>query len=128
MKNEKVYLHHILDAIKQIESYTIGVSEREFFERQMVQDAVIRQPEIIEEASRQLPRAVRTRHDHIPWDAIIGMRNRIAHEYLDIDLEIVWEVGTEDLPRLKTHLQDLIESIERYSWTSPFTLRSNSLP
>ena len=78
----------------------------------MVQDAVVRQLEIIGEASRQLSEVFRAQHDHVPWHAMIGMRNRIAHEYLDIDLHVIWEVTKHDLPVLKTQINDLTERAE----------------
>lgn len=109
MKDETVYLRHIGDAIQQIESYTAGLSRKEFFAERMVQDAVVRQLEIIGEASRQLSDDLRTQHDHIPWRAMIGMRNRIAHEYLNLDLQVIWEVVKHDLPTLKTQIDRILE-------------------
>jgi uncharacterized protein with HEPN domain len=58
----------------------------------MIQDAVVRQLEIIGEANRRLSDDFRDRHSNIPWRAMIGMRNRIAHDYLNIDVQVVWEV------------------------------------
>ena len=108
MKDEAVYLHHVRDAIKQIESYTAGVSREVFFAERIIQDAVVRQLEIIGEASRQLSEPFRAQHDHIPWHAMIGMRNRIAHEYLDIDLTVIWEVVKHDLPTLKAQINRIL--------------------
>ena len=71
----------------------------------MRQDAVIRQLEIVGEASRQLSAEFRRRHDQVPWDEIVGMRNRIAHEYFDIDLDVIWEIVTHDIPTLKLNLK-----------------------
>ena len=109
MKTNEVYLRHILDAIEQIELYAEDIDKATFEEQRMVQDAVIRQLEIIGEASRQLPEEFRKRHDQVPWHAIIGMRNRIAHEYVDIDLAVVWEVVQYDLPGLKSDVQAILE-------------------
>jgi len=74
----------------------------------MVQDAVVRELEIIGEASRSLSDNFKKQHEYIPWDAIIGMRNRIAHEYINIDLDVIWEVIKEDLPVLKNQLSGLV--------------------
>ncbi|NBB87914.1 MAG: DUF86 domain-containing protein [Bacteroidetes bacterium] len=108
MKDETVYLYHIAEAIEQIESYTASVSRERFFTERMVQDAVVRQLEILGEASRQLSDEFRTKHDHIPWHAIIGMRNRIAHEYLALDLNVIWEVVKHDLPTLKSQIAHIL--------------------
>lgn len=109
MKTNETYLHHILDAIERIEQYTEDLGRDEFEERPMVQDAVVRQLEIIGEASRQLSDAVQDRHDDIPWPAIIGMRNRIAHDYMSVDFDIVWDVVQHDLTTLKTRVEAILE-------------------
>jgi len=70
----------------------------------MLQDATVRQIEIVGEASRQLSESFRRRVSDVPWRAIIGMRNRIAHDYLNIDLDIIWEVVKSDVPLLKDRL------------------------
>ena len=111
MKTNDVYLRHIKDAIGQIEEYMEGVGRDAFEGRTMLQDAVVRQLEIIGEASRQLSDDFRAQHDNVPWRAIIGMRNRIAHDYLNIDLDIVWDVVQHDLPNLKRHVQDVLDDM-----------------
>lgn len=109
MKTNEVYLRHILDAIEQIYEYVDGVDRAAFDADRMLQDAVVRQLEIIGEASRQLTDAFRERHDGVPWRAIIGMRNRIVHDYLNIDLDIVWEVVQRDLPDLKRQVRMMLD-------------------
>lgn len=108
MKSDDVYLHHILDAIIQVETYVVGVNEAEFYRERMVQDAVVRQLEIIGEASRRLSDDFCAKHTKIPWRAIIGMRNRIAHDYINVDVKIVWEVVQHDLPNLKDYISNLL--------------------
>lgn len=108
MKTNELYLHHILDAIRQVESYTAEIDRDAFENDQMRQDAVIRQIEIIGEASRNLSDPFRDEHDSIPWPDIIGMRNRIAHDYMSVDMDIVWEVVHHDLPRLKDGVQRIL--------------------
>jgi uncharacterized protein with HEPN domain len=108
MKTNEVYLRHILDAIRKVESYTSGIDRDAFETDDMRQDAVIRQIEIIGEASRQLSDDFQEEHDSIPWSDIIGMRNRIAHDYMNVDLDIVWEVIHHDLPTLKSSVQRLL--------------------
>lgn len=100
MKNDDVYLRHILDAIGKIEEYTSGIDEVSFFGSTLIQDGVYRQLEIIGEASRRLSDELKERHDHIPWRSMIGLRNRIAHEYIDLDIEVIRDVVRSDLPVL----------------------------
>ena len=108
MKDETVYLKHIADAIVQIEDYLHEKSFEEFTGNKMVQDAVVRQLEIIGEASRNLSDDFRRLHSAVPWGQIVGMRNRIAHDYLNVDMEIVWDIVTYDLPVLKMRIADLL--------------------
>jgi len=70
---------------------------------------VIRQLEIIGEASRNLSDEFREDNPEIPWSQIIGMRNRIVHAYFNVDLEITWGIVTMDLPILKEYLITLLE-------------------
>ncbi len=109
MKTNEVYLRHTLDAVDRIDDY-VGDTDRATFNAEpMVQDAVIRQPEIIGEASRQLPDEFRNQYDTVPWHAIIGVHNRIAHDYLNVDLDIVWEVVQYDLPDLREHIREILD-------------------
>ncbi len=108
MKDDTVYLHHISDAITQIQSYLHEKSLEEFITNKMLQDAVVRQLEIIGEASKNLSESFRLLHPQIPWSQIVGMRNRIAHDYLNVDMDIVWDIVTHDLPSLKQNVTELL--------------------
>lgn len=107
-KHDVVYLHHILDAINQIESYTTDLSYEEFFENRLVQDGVVRQLEIIGEACRNLSEDLRSRHPDLPWTQIIGLRNRLIQAYFDINLGIVWDIVRADIPPLKIRVQEIL--------------------
>ena len=107
MKTDRVYVQHILDAIAQIEEYTEDVDRETFKSNRMLQDATVRQIEIVGEASRQLSDSFRAETNGIPRRAVIGMRNRIVHDYLNIDLDTVWEVVQGDLPTLKSRLSEI---------------------
>jgi uncharacterized protein with HEPN domain len=109
MKSDKTYLGHILDAIGQIENYTRIASREEFLENSMMHDAVIRQIEIIGEASHNVSAMLQEQHSEIPWGQIVGMRNRVVHAYFDIDLDIAWDIVKSDLPVLKSQVQKLLE-------------------
>lgn len=113
MKTNETYLHHILDAIEQIEQYVESLDRSAFVESELHQDAVMRQLEIIGEASRQLSESFRDNHSSIPWHAIIGMRNRVAHDYLGVDLDVVWDVVNHDLPELRRDVRRLLDPEDR---------------
>ncbi len=108
-KDSSVYLHHILDAIQRVERHLTGVSREEFFESELLQDAVVRQLEIIGEAARNLPEDFRRGHPQVSWSQIVGMRNRLVHAYFQVDLAIVWEIATLDLPPLRQQVEGILE-------------------
>jgi uncharacterized protein with HEPN domain len=107
-KTDTVFLCHILDAITQIETYVAGMTYRQFAENRLVQDGVIRQLEVIGEASRSLSEELRTQRTDLPWHQIIGLRNRLIHAYFDINLGIVWEIVHTDIPPLKDAISGLL--------------------
>lgn len=97
------YLGHILQAIERIDRYTADMDEVGFLGSELVQDAVIRNIEIIGEASNNIQRVApefAAFHEDIPWQVMYTMRNRVSHGYDKVDLEIVWKTIQGDLPTL----------------------------
>lgn len=107
-RDDSVYLQHILDAIGRIEEYLLGVDEETFYEQSLVQDGVIRQLEIIGEATKRLSSGMRARCPHVPWQDIAGMRDKLIHDYFGVDLEAVWLTGRDDLRMLKANVARLL--------------------
>ena len=108
-RDDLVYLHHILDAIGLIEEYTKGMSENEFLANSMAHDAVVRQIEIIGEAARNISDEFRDKHSNLPWGKMTGIRNKIIHEYFNINYAIVWDTVRDDLPSLKKSMKKIIK-------------------
>jgi uncharacterized protein with HEPN domain len=108
-KDETVYLRHIRDSIKLIESYVAGLSEDEFSEQSMVRDAVIRQLEIIGEAAKRTGEENRAAESSIPWKSIAGLRDKLIHEYFGVDVAAVWGTVTQDLEPLKLAVERLLQ-------------------
>ena len=104
------YLNHSLQAIERINRYTANMDEAGFLNSELVQDAVIRNIEIIGEASNNILRvapAFAAQHDDIPWQIMYTMRNRVSHGYDKVDLEIVWKTVQSDLPGLYAQVQGI---------------------
>jgi uncharacterized protein with HEPN domain len=97
------YLQHILTAIERIERHTTDVDELGFLNSELIQDAVIRNIEIIGEAANHILRVDATfasSHPEIPWQVMYAMRNCLSHGYDKVDFEIVWKTICNDLPQL----------------------------
>ena len=101
MKDDSIYIDRILNSINRILDYISG-KDREAFESDLVtQDAVVRQLEIIGEATKRVSNELRSKHPDIPWSDMAGMRDVLIHDYLDVDLGVVWKTASEDIPDLK---------------------------
>lgn len=96
----RAYLDQILQSIDRIALYAAEGS-REFFESTLLQDGIVHNLELIGACVKELPMDLLADYPHIPWSSIARMRDRLAHHYLGLDLEIVWEVVGHDLPPLK---------------------------
>ena len=103
----ELYLADISLAIRRIEKYIKGFNITEFFNDPKTLDAVIRNLEIIGEAVKNIPPAVKKKYPKIPWAKIAGMRNKIIHEYFGIDEEIIWQTIKGDIPKLKRELKKI---------------------
>lgn len=104
MKDSGILARHILDAISKIEAYTTDVDKNSFAKNFLIQDAVIRNIEIIGEAAGKLSTDFKDRFSEIAWRKIIGMRNKLIHNYFSVDIETVWNVVELELPALKEAL------------------------
>jgi uncharacterized protein with HEPN domain len=94
----------IWEATEKIDRYVAGLDHDTFLKDDKTIDSVVRNLEIIGEAANRLPEDFRAQHTEIEWRRIIGLRNRIVHDYFNIDVEIVWEIIQKDLPNLKSKL------------------------
>ena len=104
-KDDTVFLKHILDAIDLIRSYLKDKSYEEFEENRMLQDAVIREIEIIGEMTKNLSEEFRNKYPEIPWRQIAGMRDKLIHGYFGVDLSAVWDTATKDIPLLRENYE-----------------------
>ena len=107
MKDDKIYIEHILQSINRIESYLSGKDHQSFSDDYLTQDAVVRQLEIIGEATKRISKEFRRINPHVPWSDMAGMRDILIHDYIDVDLDIVWKTATESISNLKSLLQNL---------------------
>lgn len=109
-KNPIIYLKHIWVCIKKIKEYTSGLNEKEFLQNPMIQDAVIRNFEIIGEATKKLGDDFRIKHSEIEWKKIAGMRDKLIHDYIGVDLWSVWAVVEDIIPDLEKRISHIINA------------------
>ena len=111
-KDYKLYLIDILESCKKITSYTKGKAEKQFANDQKTIDAVIRNIEIIGEAASKIPKKARGKIPQIPWKDVVAMRNKVLHEYFDVNVPIVWETVQKDIPILQKNTQKALDDLE----------------
>lgn len=110
MKNNFIYIQHILDSINNIEDYTSNMSHEEFYKDNKTIDAVIRNIEIVGEATSKCNQEFKEKYPQIPWRKMADTRNKLIHDYMGVSVKIVWEICKTDLPNLKPKLQALLDS------------------
>lgn len=108
-------IQDILKAIDKIERFIKGMTLTQFKKNELVIDAIVRNLEVIGEASKSIPIAVRRSHPDIPWSQMTGMRNILIHEYFGVDVKIVWHTAKKSLPTLKKQLQKLTKIPQKKS-------------
>jgi uncharacterized protein with HEPN domain len=111
-KDPAVYLSHILGCIDLVETYISGLELADFEEQQQIQDAVLRRIEIIGEAVKNLPEDLREANPTVPWKRIAGTRDKVIHDYLGVDVELIWNVAKDLLPELRDQVQTILASID----------------
>ncbi len=111
MKDDKLYLIHIWECIQRIEFYT-GEDKAAFLASTMMQDAIIRNFEIIGEATKHLSPELRQSHPEIQWRGMSGFRDVLIHNYMGVDLEEVWNILENELPQIKNSLKAVLVELQ----------------
>ena len=112
MKSDMVYVQHILECIQSILSFTES-GRADFVSSKLVQDAVIRDLEVIGEAAKHIADELRGQYGSVPWREMAGMRDVLIHNYFGVDLDAVWNVVDKELPPLKTMIEQIISAESR---------------
>ncbi len=108
MRRDDAYLLDILIAANKALKFVDGIDRNEFEDNEIIQNAVMRPLEIIGEASARISKEFRKAHSEIPWREMVGLRNRLVHEYFRVDFSAVWDTIHKDLPKLIKVMEPLV--------------------
>ncbi len=108
-KDDSVRIRHILDAAREAISFADDRSRTDLDTDRKLNLSLVRLLEIIGEAARGISEEFRQSHSDLPWNKMVGMRDRLIHGYFDVNLDVVWETVTQDLPSLITQLEKMVD-------------------
>ena len=111
----RFYIQDMIEFSEKVLSYTEGLDQEEFIADELTYDATLRNVELIGEAASHIPSEVREAHPDIPWRAIVGARNRLAHSYLNINNNIIWTIIQDAIPNLLPALRNLLNTTNENS-------------
>ena len=109
-RNWRLFIEDILESIGLIEAYTANMQLDNFKKDRKTIDAVVRNFEIIGEASNNIPETIKQKYYRIDWKGIVGLRNRIAHEYFGISTSVIWYIIEKELSELKAQLKQILDT------------------
>jgi len=112
VKEDIAYIEHILDCINKIQAYTENLDKETFVQNNLVIDATIRNFEIIGEAAKMISENLKLSYFEVPWKEMAGMRDKLIHDYLGVDVNVIWETVQDDIPLLKEFLYKIAQENE----------------
>jgi len=113
LKDDPVRLRHMLDAAREAASFVVGKTKDDLFRDRMLVLSLTKEIEIIGEAANKVSKEIRAKYVGISWEDVIDMRHHLVHVYFDVDLNILWDTVTKDLPPLIAELEKIIAAEDR---------------
>jgi uncharacterized protein with HEPN domain len=110
MKDERLYLIHIRECLDRIKRYT-GQGREAFLTSELIQDAVLRNLQTMAESVKRLSQSFKEDYPEVEWQEVIGLRNVLVHDYLDIDEVEIWDIVAQDLPPFERHIETILQKL-----------------
>ncbi|KKQ75378.1 MAG: hypothetical protein US96_C0012G0007 [Candidatus Woesebacteria bacterium GW2011_GWB1_38_5b] len=110
-KDDILYLNHVIKACEEIASFIKSINKEQFLHDSLIQNAVLHQLSILGEALNNTSNQFKTNHSEIPWREIVGMRNIVIHDYDRVNVEVVWNTVSRDIPQLKLQIKEILNNI-----------------
>ena len=107
------YLQDIADTIEKVENFTKGINYEQFVADEKTIFAVVRAFEIIGEATKNIPAALKVDYPNVPWKEMAGFRDKLTHEYFGVNLDVVWRTLQEDIPLLKPNILGVLAEAKK---------------
>ncbi len=112
-RDSRLYLDDIFDAVEKIQNYVEGLTFEQFSEDSKTVDAIVRNFEIIGEATKRVPLETKEEYPQVPWKLMAGTRDKLIHEYFGVNLQVMWKAIKEDLPPLKRSIKQLLQKLDK---------------
>ena len=112
-RDDLVFIKHILESVKAIEEFSENLDEEELHSNRLKQSAIVREIEIIGEASKNISEEIKEKYPKIPWRKIIGTRDKLIHHYFGVDLGAVWKVIKDKIPELENQILKIKADLEK---------------
>jgi len=108
-KDPLIFIKHILESICKIEAFSKNLSKKTLSKNELKQYAIIRAIEVIGESVKNLPDSLKNKYPNVPWKEIAGTRDKMIHHYFGVDLNIVWDIISKEIPKLKEDIKDILK-------------------
>ena len=108
-KDPLIFIKHILESIDKIEAFSKNLSKKTLSKNELKQYAIIRAIEVIGESVKNLPDSLKNKYPNVPWKEIAGTRDKMIHHYFGVDLNIVWDIISKEIPKLKEDIKDILK-------------------